>query len=68
MTKKYGWYSEKAVKEGHGSHIYSTPDGGEVEVTTVGTETHKYYWDDKVFVGEVLQGLRDGQEAWARKT
>jgi hypothetical protein len=56
---RYGWRSEKA-RAACGSVFWSTPDGGEVEVTAVSDSRDypEYKWDDKVYVGEVVRWLR----------
>ena len=59
----YGIYSKKSIDAGFGSIIFSTPDGGEVEVTAViskGDDFQDYGWDDKKFVGPVVNYLHDG--------
>ena len=50
----YAWYSEKQA-ERRGTTFYTTPDGGEVEVTTVSKDPDSsgVYWDDLQYVGEV---------------
>lgn len=48
----------------NGSHVYSTPSGGEVEVTSVGSQADfdRYQWSDKRDVGQVLHWIRDGEQ------
>lgn len=61
MPHKHGFYSAEAVKAGHGSSIWATPDGEEREITgTVGDEEGSaYLWSDKVYVGVVTHHLRE---------
>lgn len=72
----YGWFSQKALRQGAPSSFYGLPEGGEIEVTLVtNTKDHEIlsdqYFDDVVFVGEVTNWLRAGQvfrkhgERWA---
>lgn len=58
----YGFYSAQAVRV-CGSSIYSTPDGGEVEVNFVDSDPTGAVnrWEDKVPRGEVLVRLREGK-------
>lgn len=60
---KHGWFSKKH-SERLNSVVYSTPNDTEVEVTCVGEEKEcpKYMWEDKVYVGEVVEFLyeKDG--------
>lgn len=51
---KHGHYSQRAAEK-FGSHLYSTPEGDQVEVTVVGLDpsAERYQWHDKVYVGEV---------------
>lgn len=51
------WYSAASVAD-HGSAFWLTPDGREVEVTSVGE--NPYGWDDKVSVGPVVKFSRRG--------
>jgi hypothetical protein len=55
-TERTAWYSAKAVVQ-WGSNFWRTPDGREVEVTSVGDS---YGWDDKVSVGPVTEWVRKG--------
>ena len=56
---KHGWFSKKH-KEYSGAAVYSTPEGGEVEVTLVrGTEDMGIYnWSDAEYVGLVGEFVR----------
>lgn len=60
--KLYGFYSAKAVRARCSTSFYSTPDGREVEVTCVCRDEPGvgYVWDDKIFLGEVVNWLRRG--------
>lgn len=56
-----GWYSQQAIDAGCGSSIYSTENGGTVEVTCVCRDKEaeeQYKWPDKKCVGNVVQWLR----------
>lgn len=53
--ERMGWWSDQAMRAGVPTHIYSRPDGSEVEVISVGTELA---WTDKVCVGPVVKWLR----------
>ena len=55
---KHGWFSQKH-SEILNSVVYSTPNGSTVEVTCVNWEKEcpNYLWDDKVYVGEVVDCL-----------
>lgn len=55
-----GYYSEKQVYY-TGTSIYTTPDGGEVEVTEIAEGESVSKWDDLRFVGEVTTWKRCGQ-------
>ena len=60
----YGFYSQESVNKGNASFVYSTPDGGEVEVTLVNQNKDGwsgYAWKDTVPMGEVVKYLRIGQ-------
>ena len=50
----YAWYSEKQA-ELTGTSFYTTPNGGDVEVSTVSKdpESSGSYWDDLQYLGEV---------------
>lgn len=58
----YGYVSVKAINAHCGTSLYSTPDGGEVEVSAVGQSPDpkegQYNWDDAVCVGEVVHHIR----------
>jgi hypothetical protein len=58
MDSKYGFYSAEAAKF-YGTHLYSTVDGQQVEVTSICRDIHgiDYKWKDKRFVGEVVKWL-----------
>jgi hypothetical protein len=58
-VKLWGFYSEKSARL-FGSVTYSTPDGGEVEVTAVSLspDYSDYKWDDLISAGPVLKYLR----------
>jgi len=63
---KIGYFSATAAKR-HGYSIYTTPDGGSVEVTCVGERAwceENYRWKDKVEVGPVVKwvGRFKGQD------
>lgn len=61
----FGWYSESFANR-YGSVIYSTPDGKEVEVTEVVSDTwakSEYTPSDGKFIGELKGYLRRGKEA-----
>lgn len=66
-VQEYGVYSAQAVRAGFGSWIYSTPDGGEVEVTCVYVNPqflkHRYNWPDKTEPFKVSGFLRKEAEA-----
>ena len=57
-TVKHGWFSKKHSEHSNSS-VYSTPNNTEVEVTCVSKEKECpiYGWDDKVYVGEVVEFL-----------
>jgi hypothetical protein len=57
-----GWYSAKAAFM-YGSSIYLTAEGGQVEVTNVGSGTN-YKWEDKVMVGYVTDWWKDCQSGY----
>jgi hypothetical protein len=55
----YGFYSAQAAKS-YRSFIYTTPDGREVEVTLTTSSTKPdYRWPDTVFVGPVVNFVRE---------
>lgn len=54
---KHGWYSEKQAAIG-GSSIYTTPNGGEVEVTEVRRDEEPTNFPDAVCRGEVVSYVR----------
>jgi hypothetical protein len=55
----YGFYSAKAAKASR-SFIYTTTNGGEVEVTrTSFSEKPFYNWPDTVPVGPVVNFVRE---------
>jgi len=58
---KYGFYSAQAAYQ-FGTVFYKTPEGGEVEVTSVGLDSSGEYYKlaDKFFIGEVTTFVRDG--------
>lgn len=52
----------------YGTVFWSTPEGGEIEVTGVtSTDAHGYWWTDVVFVGRAVEWVRDGQPGRQRK-
>jgi hypothetical protein len=55
---KHGWFSKEHSKQLN-SVVYSTPNNSEVEVTYVDKEKEcpNYMWDDKVYIGEVVEFL-----------
>lgn len=53
------WYSE-AHAEKHGTAIWQSVDGEELEVTFVG-RGEIFLWKDKVFLGYVTRYLRQGR-------
>ena len=65
MAKRYGFYSEKAILNGHGSCFYQNKSGGIVEVTFVSEdpEGESYRFPDKFFIGEVGEFLYPGHSA-----
>jgi hypothetical protein len=60
----YGWFSEKSLSVS-GTSFYLTEDGTEVEVTCItdDPEGKEYHWDDKQFLGKVVQWSRHGRPA-----
>ncbi len=59
-TQMHGWYSEKFAKW-FGTTRYRTPNGGEVEVTSVSSGAeHGSSWDDIVFVDMVTAHIGQG--------
>jgi hypothetical protein len=59
MTELYGFYSARAAKAFE-SFIYTTPDGKEVEVTLTTYSRKPFYcWPDTVFVGPVVNFVRE---------
>ena len=58
---KHAYFSEQAKAE-WGSFMWSTPDGGEVEITrALGHDEdpeYDYTWPDKEYVGLVIKCLR----------
>ena len=62
----YGYFSQQSINKGFGSCIYSTPDGREVEVTSIGTTSDPkdsgYMWKDTVVIGQVVEWVRDGKK------
>ena len=62
----YAHYSEEAAKW-YGTCIYSTLDGGEIEVTNVYQEGQEdqYMWKDKRLLGRVGAYLRKGERGIA---
>lgn len=57
-----GYYSQQAIDEaGVGTNIYSTPGGGEVEITLLLEEGSPCAWPDAVCLGPVLEPLRAGR-------
>jgi len=69
IKKQYGAYSKEAAAQ-HGSEIYRTPDGKEVEVTTrsYDPDFSYYLWGDKLSVGEITQWIRQGQPSLILET
>lgn len=72
MNKQYfGFYSAGAVKAGHRTVIWLTPEGKEVTVTFVcsNKEGKGYSWDDTICVGEVYaysrKGFADSSGDWS---
>ena len=68
MTKKepklkYGFYSQQAVDKGFPTHIWKSPSGIEREVTGVywDEEAETCKWTDKMFVGRVIEFVRQGR-------
>lgn len=61
--KMYGFFSYQQMAY-TGTHIYSTPDGREVEVTSVALDqvNPSNAWPDKRLVGEVVSLVRRGSE------
>jgi hypothetical protein len=58
----YGWFSKAQAKVA-GTVWYSTPDGGEIEVTQVTQKPrHASGWSDMICLGEVSKYLRRGLE------
>lgn len=55
---KHGWFSQKH-SEKLNAVVYSTPNNSTVKVTYVDKEKEcpNYRWDDKVYVGEVVDFL-----------
>lgn len=51
----YGYYSQKAVDKGCPVSTFQGHDGREYVVTALSSwrDGHNYWWDDKIFVGEV---------------
>ncbi len=62
MAVKHACYSALAVKDGCGSYIWATPDGGEVELTSVTIDRpgESYKWADKEYRGLVTHAIRQG--------
>ena len=62
-NEKFGWFSEKQLRNGEGKLFYYLNTNDEkVCVTSVSnTNDHKCKWDDMTFVGKVYKYL--GQEA-----
>ena len=62
--RMYGWYSEKARLAGNRVCLYETIENKEVETTFVSPDINgvdTYYFDDKVFVGEITRVLKQIQ-------
>jgi hypothetical protein len=61
VQKLYGFFSYKQL-EYTGTMFYSTPDGREVEVTSVAPDqlNESNAWPDKRLVGEVVAMVRRG--------
>jgi len=59
----YGFFSQTAVDNGHGSHFWSTPDGRKVEITMVLSDEagSQYAFADKVCKGPVVEYAWEGQ-------
>lgn len=57
---KIGWYSEKAACM-YGTVFWSTPGGGEVEITCATADPEGYKWDDRVNMGPVVAPLNRGR-------
>ena len=58
---RYGWYSYKAFKNNKVSHIWLSPDGVEVNLTSVSNDQNNpsSMFGDEVFVGPVTKWLRN---------
>lgn len=62
QEKLWGFFSEEAL-DLCGTHWYSTPEGGEVEVTHIGrSETCSVRFEDLKSLGPVSEYLRPGRE------
>jgi hypothetical protein len=63
MNQYVGWYS-LAMASRLGSNWYTTPAGGEVEVTLVAQEgANPPSWADTMYVGPVAEWIRKGQRS-----
>jgi hypothetical protein len=62
QKKLHAWYSKKATK--YGTHFYKNEAGKKIEVTFVsnnkGWGDKNYRWDDKEYLGLVLEGTWSG--------
>jgi len=65
MTR-IGLYSAQAAAQ-YGTVIWSTPSGGEAEITAIGYPDLPYLWEDAVKL-EVVEYLRDGRDKTAPRT
>jgi hypothetical protein len=64
---KHGFYSATAAKQ-HGTVVYLSPSGNEVEVTAVYDSIEQgeqdYKWEDKRYVGPVDKYVRSVKPHW----
>jgi len=60
---KYGWFSKRSKDMGHGTGIWLTPGGEELEVTIAAESLPKTYFDDAINLGEIIKFVRVGREA-----
>jgi hypothetical protein len=60
---KYGWFSKRSKDMGHGTAIWLTPGGEELEVTIATESLPKTYFNDVTNLGEIIKFVRVGEES-----